>query len=187
ETAQELERCTFSRTAGPDESHSIPGTDGEIDIPQNRRIGTIVELDMPECNFSYQPGHRCFESRRVLHFWNNVEHLEDTLAGSERMLQHVVYRVDLIDWHVEQREVRDKHDQLTDREMLMQHLLGAVPQHECTPKTTHQHHAWRIVGPQIHGLQRITTTLVAFLIKSALFVGLPVKAHGFPDASQRIL
>ncbi len=71
--------------------------------------------------------------------------------------------------------------------MVLQDFGGAEPEHHGPAKTPDQHHAWGVVGPEVHGLQSILPATIALPVKSLLFVGLAIETHRLPDACQHVL
>ena len=70
---------------------------------------------------------------------------------------------------------------------MLQDLCGAEPEHYGPAKTPDQHHAWGVVGPEVHGLQGVLPATIALPVKSLLLVGLTIETHRLPDACQHVL
>src|ERR1043165_9671613 len=84
-------------------------------------------------------------------FRDKIQYFKDPFACSQSMLQHVIDGMNLIDRHVEEREVRDEHHELAHGKTVLQHFSGSEPEYHGPAKTPDQHHARRVVGPEIHG------------------------------------
>jgi len=95
--------------------------------------------------------------------------------------------VNLIDRHIEQREIRDEHHEFAHGQTVLQDFGSAEPEHHGPAKTPDQHHARGVVGPEVHGLQRILPAMIALPVESLLFIGLAIETHRLPDACQHVL
>src|SRR5678815_4930172 len=88
------------------------------------------------------------------------------------MLQHVIDGVDLVDRYIKEREIRNKHDEFAHGQTMLQHFGCAEPEDHGPAETPDQHHAWGVVGPEVHGLQGVLPTMIALPIESLLLIGL---------------
>ncbi len=125
--------------------------------------------------------------RTISDLRNKIEYFEHPLACGQGMLQHVIDGMNLVDRHIEQRKIGDEHHQLTYGQAMLQHFSSTEPEHQCSAKTSDQHHPGRVIRPEEHRLQGILPAPIALPIESLLFIGLTVKTHRFPDARQHVL
>src|SRR6185503_4120099 len=103
------------------------------------------------------------------------------------MLQHVIDGVDLVERYIKECEIRNEPDEFAHGQTMLHHFGCAEPEDHGPAETPDQHHAWGIVGPEVHGLQGVLPATIALPIESLLLVGLTIETHRLPNPCQHVL
>ena len=106
------------------ERHPLAGPDRQADVLQNRHIRPVMKSDVVKRDRPAQPMRGSRRAGAVMNLRHGIENIEDPLAGGQGMLQHVIDGMNLIDRHIEQRQIRQKENQLSEREPTVHHFTS---------------------------------------------------------------
>src|SRR5207249_5844725 len=96
ESADHVDRGALARAALAHQANHLARRDREADLLEHRFVGLVAEGHVLELHTSFDASqrHRLFG---VLHVGGGIEHLEDTLRGSQRArekVRHAAHELD---------------------------------------------------------------------------------------------
>ena len=184
---EQFDEGGFAASGMAHQRHFLSRPEDERHLMQNLLGGHVGKIHRVKNDFPMDRGRGMHGVGVFDHVRLRVDDLEQPIAGSQRVLEHMVQGVQLVDRRVEQAQVPDKCNQCSHGDLLRLHQADAIQDDRNCSQRTHEHHRRGVHRPQAHHFQGALAVIAAPLLEPLHLVALAVEGEGFLDPGDGVL